>query len=196
MSERRKEEATEAGAANVDLRSVIRETVEEYVRKEASKSEPAYKNELTEERKRREQLERRVNELIKENARSQRVAEEAERNTTIRAELQRLGVAKVDLAFRAVREDIRRAEDGRLVVQGDHGVIGVKEHLAQFVKENPEFLPARNIGGSGMTTSQRQSPPSNPPIDLDKIKPGMSAEELEQVREQVARIASESLGTR
>ena len=71
-----------------------------------SKTEPAYKVELVEERKRREQLERRLNELVDENRRSREMAEEMERSASIRAELQRLGVTKVDLAFKAVKEDI------------------------------------------------------------------------------------------
>ena len=59
---------------------------------------------MQEERKRREQLERRLNELVEENKRSRQMAEEAERSAAIRAELQRLGVAKVDLAFKAVQD--------------------------------------------------------------------------------------------
>ena len=35
------------------------------------------------------------------------MAEEAERNAAIRSELQKLGVAKVDLAYRAVRDDVQ-----------------------------------------------------------------------------------------
>ena len=78
------------------------------------------------------------------------MAEEAERNSTIRAELQRLGVTKVDLAFKAVKEDILRGEDGRLVVRTEGGeVVTAKEYLAHFVSENPELLPARIPGGSG-----------------------------------------------
>jgi molybdenum-dependent DNA-binding transcriptional regulator ModE len=85
--------STETGGktpeGGADIHGVIREAIEEYSRREAAKAEPAYKNELIEERKRREQLERRVNELVQENARSRQLAEEAERNSTIRAELQR-----------------------------------------------------------------------------------------------------------
>lgn len=185
-----------ASGSDVDIRAVIRDAIEEFSKKEASKAEPAYKNELTEERKRREQLERRVNELITENARSRQMAEEAERNSTIRAELQKLGVAKVDVAFRAVKEDIRRAEDGALVAKGEHGVVSLKEYLAQFVNDNPEFLPARNLGGSGITAGSRAAVSGSPPVDLDKIKPGMTAEELERVRQEVTRIAAQSLGLR
>ena len=100
----------------------------------------------TEERKRRESLEQRVNELVAENQRARAAAEEAERSAAIRAELQRLGVAKIDLAYRAVKDDIYRSEDGRLVAQDG---AEMREYLAQFVGENPELLPARLAGGVG-----------------------------------------------
>ena len=90
-----------------DLRSVIRGAIEEFVRAEQVKAEPAYKAELLEERKRRELLEQRMNDLVQENQRTRRAAEEAERSSTIRSELQRLGVAKIDLAYKAVRDDIQ-----------------------------------------------------------------------------------------
>ena len=50
----------------VDVRSIVRDAIEEFVKMERTKSEPAYKTELTEERKRREQLEQRVNEQVSE----------------------------------------------------------------------------------------------------------------------------------
>jgi len=176
-----------------DVRRIIREAIEEFARKESSKAEPAYRNELAEERKRREQLEKRVNELVQENARSRQAAEEAERSATIRAELQRLGVVKVDLAYRAVKDDIQRAEDGRLTGTTERGAVGLRDYLTQFVHENPEFLPARNLGGSGLTGTQRTQPAAAP-VELDKIKPGMSQEEIERVRQEIARIASQALG--
>src|SRR5690242_15362292 len=77
--------------SQVDVRSIIRDTLEEFARIERTKAEPAYKAELTDERKRREQLEQRVNELIEENTRSRIRAEEVERASAIRSELQRLG---------------------------------------------------------------------------------------------------------
>ena len=42
---------------------------------------------MVEERKRREALEKRLNELVEENKKSRRVAEEAERGSAVRAEL-------------------------------------------------------------------------------------------------------------
>ena len=58
----------------VDIRAIVRNALDEYVRMEQSKTEPAYKVELVEERKRREQLERRLNERVDENRRSRELA--------------------------------------------------------------------------------------------------------------------------
>jgi hypothetical protein len=193
MEEVRNDAPVTAEAGSIEIRSLIQEAIEEYSKKEAAKAEPAYKTELLEERKRRESLERRVNELISENTRSRQAAEEAERNATVRTELQRLGVVKVDLAFRAVKDDIRRAGDGRLVASAEGGQVALRDYLTQFVSDNPEFLPARNLGGSGVTAARTASP-GGPVVDLDKIRPGMSADELEKIRREVARIASQSLG--
>src|ERR1700722_14563807 len=156
----------------IDVQGIVQQAVQEYLRQDTTRREPAYKAELQEEKKRREQLERRVNELVEENRRSRLAAEEAERNTNIRAELQRLGVSKVDLAYRAVQSDIFRGEDGRLMAHTGQGDAGAAEYLRQFVADNPEFLPARIVGGSGVSNSHRT--PAGNGIDLEKIGPGMS----------------------
>jgi hypothetical protein len=175
-----------------DFRSVVRSVIEEFVIGQQAKTEPAYKQELVEERKKREQLERRLNELAEENRRSRQAAEELERASSIRSELQRLGVTKIDLAFKAVKEDIVRAEDGRLVARTDSGEVSAKEYLTRFLTDNPELLPGRIQGGSGA------GPGHKPPVtaggfDLDKIRPGMSAEDLDRVREEIARIANQTI---
>ncbi len=139
--------------------------------------------ELADERKRRESLEQRVNELVK-------AAEQADRSATIRQELQKLGVAKVELAYRAVKDDVYRGEDGKLMAQGG---AEIREYLTQFVNENPELLPARMSGGSGASGGQRGGATEGGGIHLDMIRPGMSAEERERVRQEIARVASQTL---
>src|ERR1700680_4043432 len=119
-----------------ELRSMIRSVIDEFMHAEQVKTEPAYKAELIEERKRREHLEQRVNELASENKRSKQIADDADKQAAVRTELQRLGVAKLDLAFRAVRDEIRRKEDGRLVAKADQGVLPLGENLEQVVNEN------------------------------------------------------------
>jgi len=72
-------------------------------------------------------------------------------------------------------------------------VVGVREYLAGFVSANPEFLPARISGGSGVTAGQKTAGTGSGSVDLERIKPGMSREELERVRQEIARVASQTL---
>jgi hypothetical protein len=181
-----------APAAGIDVRDVVRHAIEEFVRAEQEKAEPAYKAELQEERKRREGLEARLNQLVEENRRARAFAEEADRNAQIRTELQRLGVAKLELAFRAVKDEFVRTEDGRLQTKGPEPK-SLQEHLAGFVQENPELLPARIAGGSGAQSPARSASQGSSGIELDKIKPGMSKEDLERVRQEISKLANQAL---
>jgi hypothetical protein len=177
----------------LDVKDVVRQAIEEFVHAEHQKAEPAYKAELQEERKRRESLEARLNQLVEENRKARALAEEADRNSQIRSELQRLGVAKIDLAFRAVKDDILRAEDGGLQAKGPEGK-SLQEYLAGFVQENPELLPARISGGSGAQTPQRNAATGGSSgVEIEKIKPGMNKEELDRVRKEISRLASQAL---
>src|SRR5436190_13779101 len=82
-----------------ELAQLIEQTVEQalaaFQDRQRAQPEP---NELAQERKKRENLERRVNELIEEGRRARESAEQAERYASIKSELQQLGVTKVDLA--------------------------------------------------------------------------------------------------
>ena len=177
----------------LDVASLVKQVVEEVTRLQQEKAETAYKAELNEERRRREQLERRLNDLVEENRQSRLLAEEADRSATIRAELHRLGVGKVDLAFKAIRDDVSRSEDGRLVGRTETGEVALRDYLTAFVHTNPEFLPARISGGSGISSSQRMLSGAAPPIDLEHIRPGMSPEDKERARHEIARIAAQAL---
>jgi hypothetical protein len=189
------EQTSEPQASQPDVREVVRHVIEEFVRAEQNKAEPAYKTELVEERRRREALESRLNQLVEENRQARAAAEQMDRYQQIRSELQRLGVAKVDLAFKAVKDEISRTEDGRLVANDGQEQKSATEFLRRFVEENPELLPARISGGSGANTTTRNavSNASSGSVDIDKIKPGMSKEELERVRQEVARLATQAL---
>jgi hypothetical protein len=79
------------------------------------------------------------------------------------------------------------------VAKVDGSETGIKEYLSGFVTDNPEFLPARISGGSGVTSSQKSAPAIGEQIDLDKIRPGMSREDMERVRQEIVRLASQNL---
>jgi hypothetical protein len=178
---------------DTDVQAIVKQAIQEFFQEQQAKSEPAYKTELVEERRRREQLERRLNEVEEESKRSRQAAEQAERSSAIRAELQRLGVAKIDLAYRAVQDGVFRAEDGRLLARSDNGEVPLKEYLTNFVGENPEFLPARIAGGSGITAAHKAPREGVESVDLEGIRPGMSSEEMERVRKEILRVASQNL---
>jgi hypothetical protein len=61
------------------------------------------------------------------------------------------------------------------------------------VKENPEFLPARIAGGTGMTANSKAPTGGKDTVDLERIRPGMSPEEMQRVREEIVRVASQTL---
>jgi hypothetical protein len=175
----------------LNLAQIIQEAMQKaYAQRDPETS--GLRNELSQERRKREQLEKRLNELVEENRQSKQLAEQAERFAAIKSQLQQLGVAKVDLAFRAVKDDINRGEDGRLYVRGEDGSpIAMQEYLTQWVAANPEFKPARIAGGSG--ASQARSAPAASHFELERIRPGMSAEERERARNEVARVAAQTL---
>ena len=179
-----------AQGGEVDVRGMIRSVIEEYLTTEQHRSEPAYKTELVDERRRREQLERQVNQLVEENRKTKKQAEESDRHAQIRTELQKLGVTKVELLHKAVKDEIQRAEDGTLVAQTPEGTVPMKEYLNQVVQEYPEFLPARIAGGSGMTTAPRSNVGSG--LELESIRPGMSPDEMQRVRERIAQVAMQA----
>ena len=183
-----------AKTPGLDIEAIVQRAVQEYMHQDVTRKEPAYKAELQEERRRREQLEKRLNEVVAENKRNRQIAAESERGNAIRAELQQLGVAKVELAYKAVQDGIYRSEDGRLLAKVDGGEVPAKDYLTGFVADNPEFLPARISGGSGITASYK-APVPGAAIDLDKIGPGMDKAELEKVRQEILRVASQTLKT-
>ena len=92
----------------MDIQAIVRQAVEEYANAEKTKSEPAYKAELTEERKRREQLERRMNELVAENERSREGRGGGGAQLGGTGGTATAGTTKIDLAFKAVQDGIVR----------------------------------------------------------------------------------------
>ena len=99
----------------------------------------------------------------------------------------------MDLAFKAVQDGIVRNSEGRLVARNETGEVPIKEYLTSFVNENPEFLPARITGGSGVTLNSKAPVSSANNITLERIRPGMNEDEMQRVREEIVRVASQTL---
>ncbi len=159
-----------------DVREMIRAVVEEFVR-----ADPARQAELVEERKRRESLEQRVNELVAENQRSRAAAEEAERSAAIRAELQRLGVAKVELAYKAVKDDVYRARMGGFWRRGARRCRSIWSSSWERIRS---CCRRGWREGRGRARGTERVANETGGGGLDKIRPGMGAEELERVRQE------------
>ena len=183
-------EALKGSGGSDEFEPLVRKVIGEYVRRASEQEEPALKTKLAEERKRREKLEGALNELKEENRQTRQRAEQTERYSRVRDSLRDMGVQKTDLAFRLVRDDIFRGEDGELYAESGGGRVPYQEHLASFVAENPEFLPPRISGGSGAAGASGGDLTSAG-FDLDRIRPGMKREELAQAWKEVARLAGQ-----
>ena len=181
---------------DIDIQGIVQQALQEFVRQQKTQSEPAYKAELQEERKRREQLERRLNELVEENKRSRQAAAEAERGGRdpgrTAAAGRRQGRPGLQGGAGRDRPDGGWPAGGR----GETRRTRREGVSIGICSENPEFLPARISGGSGMTSSQKPAPAGGEGIDMEKIRPGMSREEMERVRQEIVRVASQKLETR
>lgn len=181
------DESNVSSSNELGIKRLIQEAVSDLLVEREKKSEPAHKAELEFEKKKRESLERKLNELIDENSRNKAIAEAMERETAVKSELQRLGVQKLDLAFKVVKDDIYRSPEGQIQAKSREGAVGLGDYLKKFLDENPELLPARNLSGSGAVGGSKQ--PAASSIDLDSIRPGMSQEEMARVRREIARVA-------
>jgi hypothetical protein len=117
-------------------------------------------------------------------------AEAAERGAAVREELRKLGVTNVELAYRAVKEEVVRGGDGRLKGRAGEGEVELGEYLSKFVEANPELLPARKLGGAGSVGRRAEESLG---MDMDSIRPGMDPAEMERARREVARVISRSL---
>ena len=184
--------AAQPATEELNLAQIIQEAIQRaYAQRDPEAS--GLRNELSQERRKREQLEKRLNELVEENRQSRQLAEQAERFSAIKSQLQQLGVGKVDLAFRAVKDDVARGEDGRLYARAEDGSnVALSDYLAQWVAANPEFKPARIPGGAGAAHSRSAAAPAH--FEMERIRPGMSSEEMERARAEVARVAAQYLG--
>jgi hypothetical protein len=70
----------------------------------------------------------------------------------------------------------------------------MQDYVAGFVQENPELLPARIGGGSGAQNPSRQDLQADAAgISLESIRPGMGKDELERVRQHIAKLTSQAL---
>ena len=129
-----------------------------------------------------------MNELVAENQRARAAAEEAERNAAIRAELQKLGIVKIDLAYKAVKDDIYRSEDGRLLAQGG---AELRDYLDAVRGGESGTAAGAACGRIGGERAGERDGEAGGGLDISRIRPGMMREEMDRVRQEMARVASQ-----
>lgn len=131
-------------------------------------------------------LQRQVSELKAQKEESDRRAEEKDRHSAIRSALSGFEWANKNAqnaAFRIFESEIKRNEAGELVAPD--GTAADEWIAKQMEDEHDYLLKPKQVGGVGATNSGRKEKP----IDLNDIKPGMSAEDLARVRAEIARLA-------
>ena len=149
--------------------------------------ESRYREQLEKEQRERQRLQQQLEEMQAENRRQRKQADEAERLGLIREGLEARGVAKTKLALRLVKDDVARDEEGQLYASYEGSRIPVGEYLDRFLADNPEFLPPRIAGGSGVSGRGSRELGSSG-IDLESIQPGMSRDETRAAWKEVARL--------
>ena len=173
-----------------ELDALMRKTVREFTRQTSEQEESALTVKLNDERRRRESLERQLNDVREESRRGRQQAELMDRQSQIRESLQGLGVRKADLALKLVKDDIFRAEDGDLYADVAGQQTPYREYLRQFVADNPELLPPRIAGGAGAVGAS-DGEISSAGFDLDRIHPGMSQADSAHAWREVARLTGQ-----
>ena len=145
-----------SGESADELEALVRNAVREFTRQSSEQEEPALKAKLNDERRRRESLERQLNDVRAESRRNRQQAELVDRESQIRESLQDLGVRKVDLALKLVKDDIFRAEDGDLRGEVEGKQIPYREYLTQFVADKSRVVASANCRrlGSGRSSGR------------------------------------------
>lgn len=112
-----------------------------------------------------------------------------DREVFLRDQIRALGVRNVDLAYRAVREDVSKDQDGVWTAEVDGTKVPATQFLKQFIARNPDLIPARMISGSGAPSRAEET---DHECDLDQIRPGMDPASMRRAREAVVRIIAQT----
>lgn len=115
-----------------------------------------------------------------------------DRELYLKDQIRALGVRNIELAYKAVREEIEQSEDGEWIARVGSERVPATQFLRSFVSQNPELVPARLISGSG---TPARSEEFRDDCDLDQIRPGMDPVSLRRAREAVVRIIAQSKRT-
>lgn len=142
-----------------------------------AKGDPKADPEVVRLRKQMEAINSRLEESEKKRTEAEARAEAQRRDGIVRDHLGKAGVPadRIDKAMRIVLPDIKRTESGDYVAGDDESPVA--EYVTNFVKANDYLLPAMNKSGSGASGNQAGAA-GGKRIDINDIKPGMSADDM------------------
>ncbi|MDE2103010.1 MAG: hypothetical protein KGL39_37545 [Patescibacteria group bacterium] len=94
---------------------------------------------------------------------------------------------RIDAALRIFGPDVKYTDEGNIVGGAEDSPL--KDFIETTIKHHEYLLPAKSVGGAGASAGSRRVQP----VDLNDLKPGMKADDLARVREEIARVASEAM---
>lgn len=112
-----------------------------------------------------------------------------DRDVYLKDQMRALGVRNIELAVRAVRNEVEMSDDGEWVAAINGERVEANQYLRSFVSQNPELVPARVISGTGIPSRHGELQEE---CDLDQIRPGMDPSSMRRAREAVVRIIAQS----
>ena len=101
----------------IDIQAIVRQAIREFIAMENTPTEPGWKAELREEIMHREQLERRVNELVTANRETMRARAADQLRSAVACELRWHGVEDVGLYGPAIEREVITAGARNLVLE-------------------------------------------------------------------------------
>ncbi len=117
--------------------------------------------------------------------RADEAAKAERRSTALATELGKVGVPaeRLDAAKRIFDADLKWTEDGQLVGGKEDQPLG--EYLAAQIRQHEYLLPPRQAGGAGAVPGRH----GQASVDINDIKPGMSAETRAAVLAQIKHVS-------
>ena len=118
----------------IDIQAIVRQAVREFIAMENTPTEPGWKAELREEIMHREQLERRVNELVTANRETMRARAADQLRSAVACELRWHGVEDVGLYGPAIEREIYLDDSGLPRFMARNGMT-LSQYVAGFLGE-------------------------------------------------------------
>ena len=130
-----------------------------------------------------DEMRQQMDALKQESERNKLLAEAKDLDSTVRSELSKFEFAKPGAAedlFSVLRSRIKKTEEGIFSEDG----FSLSEYIKKAYDDRPWLAPAKQVGGSGAQGGSR----SKGGVDVESIKPGMSADQRTAAWAELARV--------